>query len=84
MKKLALLLLAMAFISCSNDDNDFDKLDQYDASGKYEMKLINRERTGITRGLKDPNAYCGEVTESGIEELQGQNATYQWVVVCVN
>lgn len=81
MKKLALILLAIAFIGCSNDDNE---LPTPDYLNRYEMKLINGERTGITRGLKDPNAYCGEVTESGIEELPGQNATYQWVVVCVN
>lgn len=81
MKKLALILLAMAFISCSNDD---DTLKNPDDLNRYERKLINGERTGITRGLTDTNAYCGEVTESGIEELPEQNATYQWVVVCVN
>ena len=48
------------------------------------MKLINGERTNVTRDLTDPNATCGEVTESGTEELPGQNINYQWVVVCVN
>lgn len=79
MKKLIIFALALA--SCSPED-----VSETDFTGvsRYEAKIVNGHRTNQKRPATDPNAYCGEVVESGTEQLPGQNVQYQWVVVCLN
>jgi hypothetical protein len=82
MKKLLLLILALFVFACSTDDKQIEQ--NSNGSKRYQKQVVNGVMTSNTRPLTDPNSYCGEITESGVIELPGVNATYYWVVVCEN
>jgi hypothetical protein len=79
MKKLLLLTLAIGMMACSNDEQPNNDI-PYGVI-RYERQIVNGERTSNTRQT-NPNNACGEITETGVIELPGVNATYYWVVVC--
>ena len=70
MKKIITIFSIIVLASCSPNDTVIEK---------YEVKIINGVETNNRRGT---TKLCGDVTESGTEQLPGVDLHYYWVVVC--
>ncbi len=70
MKKILTIFAVVLLASCSENDTVIEK---------YEVKIINGVETNNRRGT---TKLCGDVTESGTEQIDGSDLDYYWVVVC--